>query len=192
MATSPDSCAIKLFCKGISREILIFEQISYAELQGCIEAAFKCGKVVGLRDLSKNISYPLSYVASCPLDFRASRGSYEVIATQAEPENETTSNTAALSSSSLPDKIRAIKESVGLYAVDAIQLMKILTISSADDVVISRQEFAQALSNLPSARNGKESMLSLLFNIFSIGAFYAPITEIVNGLSVRPLALLLI
>ena len=187
MATSPESCSIQLFCNGISREILIFEQISYSELQGCIEAAFNCGKVVGLRDLSKNISYPLSYVASCPLDFKASRGSYEVIAAQTTESHQDTqiNNTTAVTSSNLPDKIRAIKESVGLYAVDAIQLMKLLTISSADDVVISRQEFTQALSNLPSAKNGKDSVLSLLFNIFSIGAYYAPITEIVNGLSVR-------
>jgi Ca2+-binding EF-hand superfamily protein len=103
---------------------------------------------------------------------------------QEQEYSETDSSMAAqLGEMSLGEKISSVRQSVGLSKLDAIHLSRLLSRHSETDEIITREEFEAAMQTLENTP-GKNSLVSLLFDVFSQGAEFSMISELVNGLSV--------
>lgn len=187
-----DIVAVELVLNGQFQVVAVAPNGPIDELQGCIAAVFQCVEdVVGVKDVDSNIVYPISILSAHPKQFGDSV--YEVMLGQEvddastagtdEDEMDQAEDSEQLEPMSLAEKINAVRESVGLDRVDAINLDRILSKFSETEEIITRFEFMTAMHTLGDSP-GKNSLVSLLFDVFSQGAEFAMISELVNGLSV--------
>lgn len=170
---------------GNLQVVAVAEGSAVEELHDCLSAVFQCdSNVVGLKDVDTNVVFPLSVLVVHPGQFRDSV--YELLLEQHEEQCSSAGGLDGLpelESMTLSEKIDAVRESVGLIKVDAINLNRLLSTYSETEEIITRFEFMTAIHTLGDAP-GKNSLVSILFDVFSQGAEFAIISELVNGLSV--------
>ena len=176
--------AVTLLLDGQVREVAVDADMPVKELIDCSTAVFHCQRdVVGLRDMERNISYPVSVVAAHPQQFISSVFEVVLAVAEEDPVQDMPTVAGNFSSMTLHEKITTARNSLGLAKMPAVSLYQLLGKFSETSEIITRFEFMTAMHTLGDAP-GRNALLSLLFDIFSQGAEFSMISELVNGLSV--------
>jgi hypothetical protein len=187
MSLNSSASSIQLLHENKVQSVALSSDIPANELISCISAMFECSEsIIGVKDIHRNIIYPMSVLSTNPTQF--SDSIFELIIEQANDQDDSIINSVDLSALphmklGLSDKINTIRECLGFEAVDAIQLKNMLSLSSETEEMTTREEFFQALDD-SNNKPGKRQLLSILFDVFSMGSDFAMISDVASGLSV--------